>query len=123
MPVASGDLLQKAVFRMSHAPTNPSGNPVIHWRDRNMYAKWVYIGGENRLYNLPASVWANPFELDKDGTRDEVLEKYASWLNDHPELIEALHEFRGYALVCWCAPEPCHGTILAAFILQRFPAE
>lgn len=30
-----------------------------------------------------------------------------------PELLALVPELRGRALACWCAPEPCHGDVLA----------
>jgi hypothetical protein len=80
----------------------------------------VYIGAaEGRYYKLPASKWANRFRPDKpdrkrDGTLAEVISKYRTWICDQPDLLAALPELTGRDLVCWCAPEPCHGDILLA---------
>ena len=58
--------------------------------------------------------WGNPFEIGKDGDREEVVEKYAEWLLAQPELVEkAKEELRGKVLGCWCAPKLCHGNILS----------
>lgn len=58
--------------------------------------------------------WGNPFEIGKDGTRQEVVEKYADWIFSQPELIEkAKNELNGKVLACWCAPKLCHGDVLA----------
>jgi hypothetical protein len=54
--------------------------------------------------------WAK-FEIGRDGTRAEVIEKYERHLYDSG-LINDVHELRGKDLVCWCAPEPCHGDLL-----------
>jgi len=57
--------------------------------------------------------WGNPFEIGKDGDREEVVEKYAEWLLAQPELVEkAKQELKGKVLGCWCAPKLCHGNIL-----------
>jgi len=64
----------------------------------------VYIGRPSR--------WGNPFEIGKDGTREEVIEKYRAWIVEQPELMAALPELRGKVLGCWCAPKSCHGDIL-----------
>jgi hypothetical protein len=41
---------------------------------------------------------------------------------NQPELMEAAkHELKGKRLVCWCAPELCHGDTLAAIADGRFP--
>jgi hypothetical protein len=58
--------------------------------------------------------WGNPFEIGKDGDREEVVQKYAEWLLAQPELVEkAKQELRGKVLGCWCAPKLCHGNILS----------
>ncbi len=57
--------------------------------------------------------WGNPFEIGKDGDREEVVEKYAKWLLAQPELVEkAKEELKDKVLGCWCAPKLCHGNIL-----------
>ena len=50
--------------------------------------------------------------IGKDGTRDEVIKKYQTWLLQQLGLLADLPELRGKDLVCWCAPERCHGDIL-----------
>ena len=74
----------------------------------------VYIGHRCTRggWDLPESRWANPFRVRRDGTREQVIAKYAAWLVDQPELMAALPELRGKDLACWCAPAPCHGDVL-----------
>ena len=75
---------------------------VVHCK-RNEYD--VYIGRPGP--------WGNPFEIGKDGTREEVVEKYAEWLLAQPALVErAKIELKDKVLGCWCAPKLCHGDIL-----------
>jgi len=74
----------------------------------------VYIGRAAPRAGLKASVWGNPFVIGKDGTREEVMEKYRSWLLYNTALIKRLPELKGKILGCWCAPEACHGDILSA---------
>jgi hypothetical protein len=65
----------------------------------------VYIGRPSK--------WGNPFEIGKDGTREEVVEKYRAWITQQPELVaQARLELRGRNLVCFCAPKACHGDVL-----------
>jgi hypothetical protein len=73
----------------------------------------VYIGRAVPRSGLKASVWGNPFVIGKDGTRSEVMEKFRAWLQSKPELLKQLPELKGRVLGCWCAPEACHGDILA----------
>lgn len=65
----------------------------------------VYVGRPTK--------WGNPFKEGRDGTREEVITKYADWLdgmmfNNRLDL----DELAGKDLVCWCAPLPCHADIL-----------
>ena len=64
----------------------------------------VYIGR--------GSKWGNPFRIGWDGTREEVIARYAEWIKTKPELLAALPELRGRNLACYCAPKACHGDIL-----------
>ena len=75
---------------------------VVHCK-RDLYD--VYIGRPSK--------WGNPFVIGKDGTRDEVIAKYREWLLAQPALVEALPELSGKVLGCWCAPQACHGDVLA----------
>jgi len=59
------------------------------------------------------SKWGNPFVLGKDGTREEVVAKYETYLPNRLDLMAALPELRGKRLGCWCKPEACHGDVLA----------
>ena len=64
----------------------------------------VYIGRPSK--------WGNPFVLGKDGTRQEVIEKYRTWIMQQPHLLASISELRGKTLGCWCAPKSCHGDVL-----------
>lgn len=44
----------------------------------------VYIGRPSK--------WGNPFAIGKDGTREEVVEKYRIYLLSHPELMEQVRK-------------------------------
>lgn len=62
------------------------------------------------------SPWGNPFELGRDGNRDEILFRYREWLGRQPEAFfeRVRRQLRGQVLVCVCAPKPCHGDFLVA---------
>ena len=74
---------------------------VVHCK-RESYD--VYIGRPSK--------WGNPFKSGRDGTLEEVLEKYRQHILSRPDLLAALHEIKGKVLGCWCKPKPCHGDIL-----------
>lgn len=62
----------------------------------------VYIGR--------GSPWGNPYVIGRDGDRDQVCDLYEA--NVLPTLdIEPL---RGKDLVCFCAPQRCHGDSIRA---------
>ena len=52
--------------------------------------------------------WGNPFELDKDGNRDEVCDSYEIYFDLKKSLQRRLPELKSKALACWCHPERCH---------------
>lgn len=58
------------------------------------------------------SPFGNPFVIGRDGSRDDVVRKYAEWVIAQPALMARLPELAGRTLVCWCAPLPCHGHVL-----------
>lgn len=68
----------------------------------------VYIGRPSR--------WGNPFVIGKDGTRAQVIGKYAEWIQTQPDLLERLPRLKGKRLGCYCFPETCHGDILVGLI-------
>ena len=73
----------------------------------------VYIGRAVPRAGLKASEWGNPFVIGKDGTREEVMLKYRTWLLSNTSLLDRIPTLRGKILGCWCSPEACHGDILS----------
>ena len=67
----------------------------------------------NTVYIGRGSKWGNPFEINEaiGYTRTVVIEKYKDyfWTTDLPNQIEELR-FRN--LLCYCAPQLCHGEYL-----------
>ena len=68
----------------------------------------VYIGRP--------SVWGNPFKIDKDGTRAEVIKKYEAYIRSNNQLLVLLPSLKGKKLGCWCYPKFCHGDVLIKLI-------
>jgi hypothetical protein len=77
----------------------------------------VYIGRP--------SLFGNPFEIDTHGSRDEVIDKYKSWLlngisfgnlkaseDKRRSILASLFTLRDKVLGCWCSPLACHGDVL-----------
>jgi len=81
---------------------------VVHCK-RERYD--IYIGRP--------SDWGNPYEIGKDGSRKEVIEKYRAYVTSNKELMSRLHELEGKVLGCWCAPKACHGHVLVELVEQN----
>lgn len=63
------------------------------------------------------SDFGNPFEMDKDGNRNEVCDNYANhYLPFKPSIHKQLNSLKGKALGCWCAPLRCHCDTLKSII-------
>ena len=64
------------------------------------------------IYIGRGSKWGTPFVIGRDGDRATVIAKYERWLRSQHHLLRALDELRGRDLLCFCAPEACHGDLL-----------
>lgn len=70
---------------------------------------------------MPRSVWANPFSIGKDGSRDEVIAKFRAYAAD-TELDVRAEILKGQTLLCHCeAHEACHADSLAEFAEGQLP--
>ena len=101
--------------------------PVIRReRGKRLPEGAVYVGRPSRL--------SNPFVIGRDGTREEVIEKYRAGLAALDPLVLAvrlnkLAARKPTALACWCRPPEgfqgrllCHAQILAG-LLAGVPPE
>jgi hypothetical protein len=75
----------------------------------------VFVDGER--YPKSDSIFANPYKVGKDGTRDEVIEKYKIYFYDkirsNPTFWkDEFVKLKGKNLCCWCHPERCHGDVI-----------
>lgn len=77
---------------------------VVHCK-REAYD--VYIGRPG--------MWANPFKIDQDGNREQVIAKFEAWFLQQEALVNRVGELKGKILGCWCAPQACHGDVLARY--------
>lgn len=82
--------------------------PVVNIRRGEAYD--VYIGRPSKF--------GNPFVIGRDGTREEVVDKYRAWLWDQMRTnritAREVAALRGKRLGCYCAPARCHGDVLMA---------
>lgn len=76
----------------------------------------VYIGRANGRAGFKKSKWANPFPVKQFGGNHRLaVEAYRDWIETQHDLLAAIPELVGKRLGCWCAPEPCHGDVLARY--------
>ena len=66
------------------------------------------------------SIFGNPYRIGKDGTRDEVIEKYGPYFYSrltNPEFRARVLALKGKRLGCWCVPEyQCHLEWIVDFL-------
>lgn len=71
-----------------------------------VHNKYHHTAGPNAIYIGRGSPYGNPFVIGKDGTRDEVCNKYEALLLSNPQLIAQVKaELRGKDLICFCSPK------------------
>ena len=88
-------------------------NKVINIRERRIDGNSIYIGR--------GSSWGNPFVIGRDGTREEVIAKFRIYaanelVEAHTDGVDWLALLKGKDLVCYCAPQACHGDVLLEMI-------
>lgn len=85
-------------------------------------------GGKGRNIMRGRNILSNQFRIGRDGSREEVIQKYRRWLWDvmqipnsayMSELKTMLHIARNGSLelTCCCAPLPCHGDVIKAALM------
>lgn len=78
----------------------------------------VFIDGQR--YPSQDSIFANPFKISGNDTRDIVIEKYKKYLLEKIKNKEITNkdilQLKGKNLGCWCCPEKCHWDVLLEII-------
>jgi hypothetical protein len=69
----------------------------------------VYIGRRTGFGTWLQSEWANTYSVKRYG-RDGAIKRFRE--KKLPTKLAELPKLRGKDLLCWCAPEPCHGDVL-----------
>jgi len=77
---------------------------VVHCKKQHFD---IYIGRPSK--------WGNPFEIGKDGDRQQVIDKFRNYILNS-ELLYDIMELDGKILGCWCSPKACHGDVLVEII-------
>lgn len=80
----------------------------------------VYIG---RNKNNDAGLWGNPWIIGRDGSREEVIERYKQEFNKKildKEFRAEVLKLKNKTLGCFCRPESiCHGDVLKEYLDKR----
>jgi len=94
--------------------------------ENNVYVgrgRVVFLTKEGPSFPPQNSPFCNPFNVGKDGTREEVISKFRAYmtakLDQDPDLKRQLLALEGKRLGCWCKPEACHGDILLELIQKN----
>ena len=77
-----------------------------------VHNKYKSTAPSDAVYIGRPSKWGNPFVIGKDGTRQEVVQKYKDYILSNQSLLSQIKELRGKDVVCFCAPQQCHGDVL-----------
>ena len=89
---------------------------------------WLYIGRANPRCGLPGSPLANPYRIDDRTDRKTAVELYKQYLwarikKGETAVLEELQKIgENTAIICWCAPQVCHGDVVvkaAAWLRQQ----
>ena len=83
--------------------------------------------GPGEYIGRPSSL-GNPFPISKLASRDDVISMYRGWLKEmyglNGNVRHELHRLAEIAeagdlyLICWCAPEACHGDVIKEVLLS-----
>jgi len=86
---------------------------VINMNAHFHLLKWAQENGKYERVDR-FSEWGNPFEMPKDGNRDEVCDAYEYGYFPYKKSLHArLKMLKGKVLGCHCHPQRCHGHFLA----------
>ena len=64
------------------------------------------------MYIGRGSKWGNPFKIDEENDREEVVKNYEHHLRSDPDLYNDIINLKGKTLGCYCAPLLCHGDVI-----------
>lgn len=88
----------------------------------------VYIGRTKHTHKKMH--YGNPWKIGRDGTRDEVCDRYEAWLRKKADatvepdrrdwILRNVWKLHGAVLGCWCAPQRCHGEVLAVLAEEEY---
>lgn len=90
---------------------------VVNLRRHENYNVYIGRGGPGR-----SGYFGNPFPIGgiDNKTRAESIVEFECYFHDRlqrdPEFKRRVEELRGRTLGCFCAPLPCHGDVIVAYL-------
>lgn len=83
---------------------------TVHNKYKEKYD--VYIGRP--------TIFGNPYEIGKDGNREDVIKKYREYFTERIQtdvnFLKAILTLRGNRLGCFCKPHSCHGDVICEYL-------
>ena len=89
------------------------------------------VGDRGEYVGRPIAL-GNPFKLECEADREQVIGQYELWLRTqvevwNPEVCNELNRLYRIArdsgeleLTCWCAPLRCHAEVIRQVLLEAF---
>lgn len=69
----------------------------------------VHVREPHDVYCGRPSKWGNPYVIGRNGTRDEVIEKFIRLRSRNEAFKESIRrELAGKRIACFCSPHRCH---------------
>ena len=87
----------------------------------------IYIGRagpvfiNNERFPKKSSLWANPYKIGIDGSREKIIYKYDKYIRKllkDKNIQKELFKLKDKNLGCWCHPDTCHGDVLLKLISE-----
>ncbi len=82
----------------------------------------MYIGRGSKAMD---GYFGNPFKLNDESERAEVVARYKRWfwdrVNSDITFRERVMALKGKRLGCFCSPRMCHGDVIVAWLNAGCP--
>ena len=85
---------------------------ILNLRDRNSWPD-----GVDPLIVDRSTKWGNPHKISGTVSRERAIELYANDFKHSPLRCD-IEELWDRDLACWCAPLPCHASVLIEYLQE-----
>lgn len=82
----------------------------------------IKSGAKYDVYCGRPSIFGNPFVIGKDGSRDEVIEKYRTYFHEKissdQNFLNEVYKLKDKTLGCFffCVPQKCHCEVIVGYL-------